>query len=251
MSARVKLSFNTSASPHRQQDGSHHEPGLCQLTAAVWAPPQEISTVLICHDVLFYNPGTLPGISNLHLYVVACICVHIITQLSLPAPCLTNLKHSHTSEEIRILALYLTHHKTCICLHTPKDLHMHAHTSRAATQILAHPKPCTLNPKYLRCHEGLKKLGLQLIGSFTEPQLPVLPQAPHPHRPISAADTAVLIAAVDAHHPHPRPVQPIHPSRLPATTQRHEYASRAMRVSTADAAPHATACAASFTPSKI
>ena len=204
----------------------------------------------------------------MHLYVVACICVHIITHLSqpvgarndthaktrpraLPGPCLTNMKHSHTSEEIRILALYLTHHKTCICLHTPKDLHMHAHTSHAATQILAHPKPCTLNPKYLRCHEGLKKLWLQLIGSFTEPQLPVLPQAPHPHRPISAADTAVLIAAVDAHHPHPRPVQPIHPSRLPATTQRHEYASRAMRVSTADAAPHATACAASFTPSKF
>ena len=108
---------------------------------------------------------------------------------------------------------------------------MHAHVSRAATQILTHPKTYTLNPKYLRCHQGLKKLWLQLIGSFTEPQLPVLPLAPYPHRPISAADTAVLIAAVDAHHPHPRPVQPIHPPRLPATAQRHEYASTAMRVS--------------------
>ena len=108
---------------------------------------------------------------------------------------------------------------------------MHADVSRAATQILTHPKTYTLNPKYLRCHQGLKKLWLQLIGSFTEPQLPVLPLAPYPHRPISAADTAVLIATVDAHHPHPCPVQPIHPPRLPATAQRHEYASTAMRVS--------------------
>ena len=106
----------------------------------MWAPPQEISTALTCHDFLLNTPGTPRSISNLHLmwsHVYAYIYrTHLTARLqhatrnhtrsrALPAPCLRNLKHSHPSEKIHILAC--TSHTTRLtyaCIRQKKKIHI-------------------------------------------------------------------------------------------------------------------------------